>query len=87
MTSFKMLLFLFFLHLIKYSQRNVNMSHYDYIFFFSLIFLLIFTLDIFASLLLRCLIFYDIYFLCELYLLSLKTFIFFSKNKSSPANK
>ena len=34
MTSFKMLLFLFFLHLIKYSQRNVNMSHYDYIFFF-----------------------------------------------------
>ena len=33
MTSFKMLLFLFFLHLIKYSQRNVNMSHYDCIFF------------------------------------------------------
>ena len=28
-----MLLFLFFLHLIKYSQRNVNMFHYDYIFF------------------------------------------------------
>ena len=33
MTSFKMLLFLFFLDLIKYSQRNVNMSHYVYIFF------------------------------------------------------
>ena len=31
MTS-KMLLF-FFLHLIKYSQRNVNISHYKYIFF------------------------------------------------------
>ena len=33
MTPLKMLLFLFFLHLIKYSQRNVSMSHYDYIFF------------------------------------------------------
>ena len=86
MTPFKMLLFLFFLRLIKYSERNVNMSHYDYIFFFSLIFLLIFALCIFVSLLLRCLIFYDVYFLCELYLLSLKTFTFFSKNKSSPAN-
>ena len=29
----KMFLFLFFLHLIKYSQRNVNMSYYDYVFF------------------------------------------------------
>ena len=28
-----MFLFLSFLHLIKYSQRNVNMSHYDYIYF------------------------------------------------------
>ena len=33
MTSFKMLLFLFFLHLIKYSQKNVSMPHYDCIFF------------------------------------------------------
>ena len=33
MTSFKMLLFLFFLYLIKYSQINVNMSHYDSMFF------------------------------------------------------
>ena len=32
MTSFKMLLFLLFLYLIKYSQKNVDMSHYDYIF-------------------------------------------------------
>ena len=32
--TFKMFLFLFFLHLIKYSQRNVNMSYYDYVFFF-----------------------------------------------------
>ena len=30
MRPFKMLLF-FFLHLIKYSLRNVNVSHYDYI--------------------------------------------------------
>ena len=37
MTSFKMLLFLFFFHLIKYSQKNVSMSHYDYIFFFPFI--------------------------------------------------
>ena len=28
-----MLLFWFFLHLIKYSQRNVNIFHYDCIFF------------------------------------------------------
>ena len=33
MRPFKMLLFLFLLHLIKYSQRNVNMSYYEYIFF------------------------------------------------------
>ena len=33
MRPFKMLLFLFLLHLIKYSQRNVTMPHYDYIFF------------------------------------------------------
>ena len=71
-----MLLFLFFLHLIKYSQRNVNMSHYDYIFFFSFIFLLIFPLCIFVSLLIRYLMVYDIYLLCELLLLSLKIFIF-----------
>ena len=32
-TSSKMLLFLFYLHLVKYFQRNVNMSHYDNIFF------------------------------------------------------
>ena len=37
MTSFKMLIF-FFMHLIKYSQRNVNMSYYDYIFSFLLYF-------------------------------------------------
>ena len=38
MASFQMLLFLLFLHLIKYSQRNVNMSHYDYFFSFTLYF-------------------------------------------------
>ena len=46
-----MLLFLFFLHLVNYSQRNANMSHYDYIFFFSLIFLLIL---LYVSLFLWC---------------------------------
>ena len=47
------MLLLFFLHLIKCSQRNFNMPHYDYIFFcFSLISLLIFALGIFVSLLL-----------------------------------
>ena len=52
-TSFKMLLFLFFLHLIKEAQRNVTMSHYDYIsFFFSLIVLVIFALCTFVSYLL-----------------------------------
>ena len=51
-------------------------------FFFSLIFLLIFTLCIFVSLLLRVKWFYDVYLLCELYFLSLKIFIFVSfKNK------
>ena len=40
-------LFLLFLHLIKYCQRNVNMSYYDYVFFLSLIFLLIFALCFF----------------------------------------
>ena len=76
--SFKMLLFLFFLCLIKHSQRNVNMFHYDYVLLFSLVFLLIFALCIFVSLLLRCVMVYDVYLLCELYLLSLKIFIFVS---------
>ena len=68
MTSFKMLLFLFFLHLIKYSQRNVNMSHYDYVFFlFPLI--LIFCYMYLCFFVVRCLMIYDAY-LCELYLLS-----------------
>ena len=88
MTSFKMLLFLFFLHLIKYSQRNVNVSHYDNIYiYFSLIFLLIFALYILVSV--RCLMFYDLYLLCELYLLSVKIFIFVSlkTNKQQPREK
>ena len=88
MTSFKMLLFLFFLHLIKYSQRNVNVSYYDNIYiYFSLIFLLIFALYILVSV--RCLMFYDLYLLCELYLLSVKIFIFVSlkTNKQQPREK
>ena len=54
------------------------MSRYDYIFFFSFMCLLIFALCIFVSLLLRCLMVYDAFLLCELYLLSLKIFIFAS---------
>ena len=45
------MLLLFLLHLIKYSQKNVNMSMIMY-FFFSLIFLLIFAV-IYLSLLLK----------------------------------
>ena len=46
-------------------------------FFFSHI-ILIFALCIFVSLLLRCPVVYDVYLFCELYLLSLKIFIFVS---------
>ena len=53
------------------------MSYYDYIFFFSLIFLLVFALCIFVYWLM-CLKVDDVYLLCELYLLSLKIFIFVS---------
>ena len=78
-----MLLF-FFLYLIEYSQRNINMPQRNVkflikiFFLFSLIFLLIFALCISVSLLLGVRWFYDVYFLCELYLLSLKIFIFAS---------
>ena len=81
MISFKVLLCLFFLHLIKYSQRNVNMSHYDYIFFlfpdsssdFCFMYLCFFV---------RCLMVYDVHLFCELYLLSLQIFLCVSfKNK------
>ena len=46
-------------------------------FFFSLIFLMIFALCIFVSLLLKCLVVYHVS-LCELYLLLLKILIFVS---------
>ena len=49
-------------------------------FFFSLIFLLIFALHI-CFFVVRCLMVYDVYLLCELYLLSLKIFIFVSTTK------
>ena len=76
MISFKMLLFLFFLYLIKYSQRNINMSHYDYTYFSFLLYFLI-LLHVSLFLVVRCLMVYNVYLLCELYLLSLKIFIFF----------
>ena len=71
-----MYLILFFLHLIKYSQRNVT-CHYDYIFFlfsymsydFCCMYLCFFVVKVSV---------YDVCLLCELYLLSLKIFIFVS---------
>ena len=65
MTSFKMLLFLLFLPLIKYSQKNVNMSYYDYIFLlfsyissdFCFVYLCFFVV--------RHLMTYDVCLLCE----------------------
>ena len=62
----QVLLFLFFLHLIRYS----HMSHYDYIYFsipyvssgFCFIYLCLFVV--------RCLMAYDISLLCELHFLS-----------------
>ena len=86
--TFKMLLFLFFLHLIKYSQRNVNMSHYHYVFFsFPLYF---FWFLLYVSV--RHLMVYDVYLLYELYLLSLKYLSLFHfklnfKNKKYTNNR
>ena len=72
MTSFKMLLFLFLLHLIKYSQRNVNMFHYDYIFFLFPYISSDFCFKYLCFFVVRCLMVSDVYLLPELYLLSLK---------------
>ena len=72
-----MLLFLSFLHLIKYSQINVNMFHYDYI-YFPLYFFRFLQIYIFVSLLFKCLVVYDVYLLRKLDFLSLKIFIFVS---------
>ena len=73
-----MLLFLIFLHLIKYSQRNINMFHQDYIFFLLPYISSDFCFTYLCFFVLRCLMVYDVYLLCELYLLSLKIFIFVS---------
>ena len=81
MTSFKMLLFLFFFHLIKYSQKNVSMSHYDYIFFLFPFISSDFCFMYLCFFVVRYLMVYDVYLLCELYLLSLKIFIFVSLKK------
>ena len=86
MTSLKMPLFLFFPHLIKYSQRTINMSHYDYIFF---LFPYIFSDFCFMHLCffaVRYLIIY-VYLFCEFYLLSLKIFIFVSFKKNFKGEK
>ena len=88
MTSFKMLLFLFFLHLIKYSQRNVNMFHYDYIFFLFPYISSDFYCMCLCFFIVRYPIVYDIYLLCELYPLLSKILIFISlkKNKKTYSN-
>ena len=66
------MLLLFFIHLIKYPQRNVNMSHYDCIFFLFPYISSGFCFMYLCFLLLGIKWFYDVYLLCELYLLSLK---------------
>ena len=73
-----MIISLLFLNLIKYSQRNVNMSHCDYIFFPFPYISYDFCFISFVSLLLKWLVVYDVSLLCELYLLSLKILIFVS---------
>lgn len=73
MISFKMSLFLFSLHLIKYSQRNVKCLTMIIIFSFPLYF---FWFLLYIYIFVRCLMVYDVSLLCELYLLSLKIFFF-----------
>ena len=62
------------------------MFHYDSIFSFSLYFFW-FLVYVSVSLLLRCLIVYDVYLLCEFYLLSWKIFIFASFKINKLKNK
>ena len=69
MTSFKMLLDLFFMHLIKYFQRNVNIS---IIFFLFPYISPGFCFLCFCFFVVRCLMVYDVDLLCELYPLSLQ---------------
>ena len=76
-----MLLFLFFLHLMKYSQRNVSMSHYEYIFFLFPYISSDFCFMYLCLFIVVCLMIYDVYLLCQLYLLSLKIFLFVSFKK------
>ena len=71
MISFKSLLFLFFLHLIRYSQRKINMSHYDYMYFYFPYIYSGFCFIYLCFFVVRCLMTsYDISLPCELYLLS-----------------
>ena len=58
-----MLLFLFFLHLIKYSQRDVNMSHY-YIFFLFPYISSDFCFIYLSFFIVKCLMVYDVSSLC-----------------------
>ena len=68
MTSFKMLL-LFFMHLIKYPQRNVNIALTMIIYFFLFPYISSdFCFIYLCFFVVRCLMVYDVYLICELYL-------------------
>ena len=89
-----MLLFWFFLHLIEYSQRNVNISHYDF-FSFSLYFFWTFALFVYlnfcfiylCSFVLRCLmlgvfvVMMSILLWIVLFLIKIFIFVSFKINK------
>ena len=66
------------LHLIKYPQRNVNMSRCDYASFLLPYISSDFCFMCLCFFVAKDLMAYDVYLLCELYLLSLKIFIFIS---------
>ena len=82
-----MFVFLFFLHLIKHSQRNVDVSYGDYIFFLFPYISFDFCFMYLCFFAVRCLIIYDVYLFCDFYLLSLKIFIFVSFKKNFKGEK
>ena len=76
--SFKMLLFLFFLHLIKYSQRKLICLTVIIHFFLFPYISSDFCFMHLCFFVVRCLMVYDVYLLCEVCLLPSKLFIFVS---------
>ena len=85
--SFQDVFILFSLHLTKYPQRNVNISHYDYIIFLFLYVSSDFCFIYLCFSIVRCLMVYNVYLLCELYVLSLKIFTFVSFKKFLKSSK